>query len=178
MSLENKNHQLLSKIATNDKHGENSPYFDGWKAYESNPFHPTKNPQGVIQMGLAENQLCFDLIEEWIRNNPKASICTPEGVNEFRHIANFQDYHGLPEFRNAVANFMSKVRGGRVRFDPDRILMSGGATGANELIMFCLADPGDAFLVPSPYYPAYVTSLFITPMSGFIQCMFTISSTP
>lgn len=73
---------------------------------------------------------------------------------------------------------MSKVRGGRVRFDPDRILMSGGATGANELIMFCLVDPGDAFLVPSPYYPAYVTSLFITPMSGFIQCMFTISSTP
>lgn len=59
----------------------------------------------------------------------------------------------------AVANFMSKVRGGRVRFDPDRILMSGGATGANELIMFCLADPGDAFLVPTPYYPAYVPSL-------------------
>ncbi|KAG4992661.1 hypothetical protein AAZX31_09G233600 [Glycine max] len=159
MALGNNSHQLLSKIATNDKHGENSPYFDGWKAYDSNPFHPTKNPQGVIQMGLAENQLCFDMIQEWIRNNPKASICTAEGVNQFKYIANFQDYHGLPEFRNAVANFMSKVRGGRVRFDPDRILMSGGATGANELIMFCLADAGDAFLVPSPYYPAFVRDL-------------------
>lgn len=62
-------------------------------------------------------------------------------------------------FKQAVANFMSEVRGGRVRFDPDRILMSGGATGANELIMFCLADAGDAFLVPSLYYPAYVPSL-------------------
>ena len=57
MALGNNSHQLLSKIATNDKHGENSPYFDGWKAYDSNPFHPTKNPQGVIQMGLAENQV-------------------------------------------------------------------------------------------------------------------------
>ncbi|KAJ1443522.1 Pyridoxal phosphate-dependent transferase, major domain [Sesbania bispinosa] len=159
MALGSKSHQLLSKIATNNKHGENSPYFDGWKAYETNPYHPTKNPQGVIQMGLAENQLCFDLIEDWIRKNPKASICNPEGLNKFRDIANFQDYHGLPEFRNAVANFMSKVRGGRVRFDPDRILMSGGATGANELIMFCLADPGDAFLVPTPYYPAFVRDL-------------------
>ncbi|MED6159679.1 acetyl-coenzyme A synthetase 2 [Stylosanthes scabra] len=121
--------QLLSKIATNDKHGENSPYFDGWKAYDRNPFHSTKNPQGVIQMGLAENQLCFDLIEEWIRNNPKASICTPEGVHMFRDIANFQDYHGLPQFRKGVANFMSKARGGRVKYDPERILMSGGATG-------------------------------------------------
>ncbi|XP_027352117.1 1-aminocyclopropane-1-carboxylate synthase 1-like [Abrus precatorius] len=159
MGLENKSHQLLSEIATNNKHGENSPYFDGWKAYDSNPFHPTENPQGVIQMGLAENQLCPDLIQKWIRNNPNCSICTPEGVNWFKYIANFQDYHGLPEFRNAVASFMSKVRGGRVRFDPDRVLMSGGATGANELIMFCLADPGDAFLVPSPFYPAFIRDL-------------------
>lgn len=59
----------------------------------------------------------------------------------------------------AVANFMSRVRGGRVRFDPDRIVMGGGATGANELVIFCLANPGDAFLVPNPYYPAYVPSL-------------------
>lgn len=52
---------------------------------------------------------------------------------------------------------MGKGRGGRVTFDPDRIVMGGGATGANELIMFCLADPGDGFLVPSPYYAAYET---------------------
>ncbi|TKY63974.1 1-aminocyclopropane-1-carboxylate synthase [Spatholobus suberectus] len=159
MGLGSKSQQLLSKIATNDKHGENSPYFDGWKAYDKNPFHPKKNPQGVIQMGLAENQLCFDLVEEWIRNNPEASICTSEGMHQFRNIANFQDYHGLQQFRNAMANFMSKVRGGRVRFDPDRILMSGGATGANELIMFCLADPGDAFMIPTPFYPGFVRDL-------------------
>lgn len=146
---------LLSKIATSDQHGENSPYFDGWKAYDSDPYHPTQNPNGVIQMGLAENQLSFDLIEEWIKKNPRASICTSEGVNQFKDIAIFQDYHGLPEFRKAIAKFMGKVRGDRVTFDPDRIVMSGGATGANEMIMFCLADPGDAFLVPSPYYPAF-----------------------
>lgn len=47
----------LSKMATNDQHGENSPYFDGWKSYDKDPFHPTRNPHGVIQMGLAENQV-------------------------------------------------------------------------------------------------------------------------
>ncbi|KAL5796112.1 hypothetical protein ACOSQ2_000932 [Xanthoceras sorbifolium] len=149
----------LSKIATNDRHGENTPYFDGWKAYDRNPFHPTQNPKGVIQMGLAENQLCFDLVKEWIAKNPHASICTPEGIDEFKEIANFQDYHGLPEFRQAMAKFMSRARGGRVTFDPDRIVMAGGATGANELITFCIADPGDVFLVPSPFYPAFVRDL-------------------
>ncbi|KAF5946278.1 hypothetical protein HYC85_016506 [Camellia sinensis] len=102
-------------------------------------------------------QLSFDLIEDWIRKNPNASICTTEGANAFKDIANFQDYHGLPEFRNALAKFMRRVRGGRVSFDPTRIVMSGGATGANELLMFCLANPGDAFLIPIPYYPAYVS---------------------
>ncbi|XP_047164467.1 1-aminocyclopropane-1-carboxylate synthase-like [Vigna umbellata] len=159
MALRNKSFQLLSEIATNDKHGENSAYFDGWNAYKSNPFHPTQNPQGVIQLGLAENPLTLDLIQDWIMKNPQASICTPEGVKWFKYIANFQDYHGLPEFRNAVANFMSRARGGRVRFDPERIVMGGGATGANELVMFCLANPGDAFLVPNPYYPAFARDL-------------------
>lgn len=52
-----KTNSILSKLATNEEHGENSPYFDGWKAYDSDPFHPLKNPNGVIQMGLAENQV-------------------------------------------------------------------------------------------------------------------------
>ncbi|WMV43945.1 hypothetical protein MTR67_037330 [Solanum verrucosum] len=156
VSISNNNQkQLLSKIATNDGHGENSPYFDGWKAYANDPFHLTDNPNGVIQMGLAENQLCFDLIQEWVVNNPKASICTVEGAENFQDIAIFQDYHGLPEFRQAVAMFMEKVRGDKVTFDPDRIVMSGGATGAHEMLAFCLADPGDAFLVPTPYYPGF-----------------------
>lgn len=149
------NGAILSRIATNDQHGENSEYFHGWKSYDKDPFHLSRNPHGVIQMGLAENQLCLDLIKDWIKENPKASVCTPEGVYQFSDIANFQDYHGLKEFRQAIANFMGKARGGRVTFDPERIVMSGGATGANETIMFCLADPGDVFLVPSPYYAAF-----------------------
>lgn len=63
MELKSGNEQVvLSKIATNDQHGENSPYFDGWKAYDNDPFHPTNNPNGVIQMGLAENQVNFHLL--------------------------------------------------------------------------------------------------------------------
>lgn len=51
----------LSKIAVSDTHGENSPYFAGWKAYDENPYHETSNPSGVIQMGLAENQVSSTL---------------------------------------------------------------------------------------------------------------------
>lgn len=93
---------VVSDMARNDGHGENTPYFDGWKAYDRDPYHPSSNPNGVIQMGLAENQLCFDLIEEWIRKNPVASICTLQGVKDFKDVAIFQDYHGLPQFREVM----------------------------------------------------------------------------
>lgn len=48
---------LLSKIVNNNGHGEESAFFEGWKAYDSDPYHPIENPGGVIQMGLAENQV-------------------------------------------------------------------------------------------------------------------------
>ncbi|XP_059648687.1 uncharacterized protein LOC132294733 [Cornus florida] len=85
-SLLSEQGNLLSKIATNGGRGKVSPYFDG-----------------LIQMGLAKNQLSFDLTQWWIMNNPKASICTVEEANDFKDIAIYQDYHGLPEFRNSMS---------------------------------------------------------------------------
>ncbi|KAL0305214.1 UNVERIFIED_CONTAM: 1-aminocyclopropane-1-carboxylate synthase 2 [Sesamum calycinum] len=154
MELKYENSQLLSKIA-NTYHGENSPYFSVKQVYDADPFHPTKNPNGIIQMAVAENKLTYELIAEWIKKNPGASVCSPEGADDFKNIAAFQDFHGLPEFRDAVAKIMKKVRGGKVNYDPDRIVMAGGVRGAMEMVMFCLADPGDAFLVPSPWYPGF-----------------------
>ena len=49
----------LSDIATSAAHGEDSPYFAGWRAYDEDPYDPVTNPSGVIQMGLAENQVGF-----------------------------------------------------------------------------------------------------------------------
>lgn len=47
----------LSRVAVSETHGEDSPYFAGWKAYDENPYDELSNPSGVIQMGLAENQV-------------------------------------------------------------------------------------------------------------------------
>ncbi|XP_006643867.1 1-aminocyclopropane-1-carboxylate synthase 7 [Oryza brachyantha] len=144
----------LSQVATSAAHGEDSPYFAGWKAYDENPYDAVANPDGVIQMGLAENQVSFDLLEGYLREHPEAAGWGA-GATSFRDNALFQDYHGLKSFRTAMASFMEKVRGGKARFDPDRIVLTAGATAANELLTFILADPGDALLIPTPYYPGF-----------------------
>ncbi|KAL8236453.1 hypothetical protein R6Q59_017534 [Mikania micrantha] len=144
----------LSKIAVSETHGEDSPYFAGWKAYDENPYHETLNPSGVIQMGLAENQVSFDLLEEYLEAHLE-SANWGQKVSSFRENALFQDYHGLLSFRKAMASFMEQVRGGKAKFNPDRVVLTAGATAANELLTFILADPGDALLVPTPYYPGF-----------------------
>ncbi|CAN6358807.1 unnamed protein product [Urochloa humidicola] len=141
----------LSDIATSAAHGEGSPYFAGWRAYDEDPYDPVTNPSGVIQMGLAENQVSFDLLEAYLREHPEAFDCSVG----FRENALFQDYHGLKSFRMAMASFMETIRGGKARFDPDRIVLTAGATAANELLTFIIANPGDVLLVPTPYYPGF-----------------------
>ncbi|KAH9290747.1 hypothetical protein KI387_034864, partial [Taxus chinensis] len=99
--------------------------------------------------------LAFDLLEKWLKEHPESSICTPEGISSFKEIANYQDYHGLPAFREGIALFMEEVGGRKAKFEKERIVLTAGATAAHEVLTFCLADPGEAFLVPSPYYPGF-----------------------
>ncbi|XP_073128296.1 1-aminocyclopropane-1-carboxylate synthase 3-like [Henckelia pumila] len=146
---------LLSSKATCNSHGQDSSYFLGWQEYEKNPYDEVKNPNGIIQMGLAENQLSFDLLESWLAENPDAAGFKRNGESIFRELALFQDYHGLPAFKNAMVQFMAEIRGNKVSFEPNKLVLTAGATSANETLVFCLADPGEAFLLPTPYYPGF-----------------------
>ncbi|KAL0658958.1 hypothetical protein Bca4012_079543 [Brassica carinata] len=127
--------QLSTKVTSN-AHGQDSSYFLGWEEYEKNPYDEIKNPNGIIQMGLAENQLCFDLIETWLAKNPDAAGLKKDGQSIFKELALFQDYHGLPEFKKALAEFMEEIRGNRVTFDPSKIVLAAGSTSANETLIF------------------------------------------
>ncbi|KAJ9562387.1 hypothetical protein OSB04_007547 [Centaurea solstitialis] len=146
---------MLSSKVTNNAHGQDSSYFLGWEEYEKNPYDQIDNPDGIIQMGLAENQLSFDILESWIQNNPDATGFVKDDRSIFKELALFQDYHGLPAFKNALVRFMSETRGNAVTFDPKNLVLTAGATSANETLMFCVANPGDAFLIPTPYYPGF-----------------------
>lgn len=130
-------------------------FVKGWKAYDEDPYDESTNPSGVVQMGLAENQVSFDLLEEYLEKHSEETSWGKKKSSSFRENALFQDYHGLPSFRKAMASFMEQIRGGKAKFDFNRIVLTAGATAANELLTFILADPGDALLVPTPYYPGF-----------------------
>ncbi|MCD7446979.1 hypothetical protein HAX54_020757 [Datura stramonium] len=66
---------------------------------------------------------------------------------------NFGLFEIRPHCHQAVAGFMSQAVERSVSFSHSQMVLTGGATPALEILIFCLADPGNAFLVPSPYHP-------------------------
>ncbi|KAJ8626512.1 hypothetical protein MRB53_019819 [Persea americana] len=137
---------------------DGSPYYIGLQKHKADPYHASDNPDGVIQLGLAENQLSLDLIHDWmVRRSKEGSLFGgKDGDLSIRGIVTYQPFDGLMELKMAIAGFMSQaMRTTTVSFNSSRIILTAGATPAIETLSFCLADPGNAFLVPSPYYPGF-----------------------
>lgn len=57
------------------------------------------------------------------------------------------------DYEQAVAGFMSEATKNSVSFDPSQLVLTSGAASAIEILSFCLADSGNAFLVPTPCSP-------------------------
>lgn len=135
-----------------------SPYYIGLDRASADPYDRLNNPNGVIQLGLAENRLTLDLIENWITEKLSDSILgggDSRGGLSVSGIATYQPFDGMMELKVAMAGFMSQVVGRTVSFDPSQIVLTSGATPAIEILCFSLADQGNAFLIPAPYYPGF-----------------------
>ncbi|KAH6760059.1 1-amino-cyclopropane-1-carboxylate synthase 8 [Perilla frutescens var. frutescens] len=52
-----------------------------------------------------------------------------------------------------MAGFMSQAAGRPLFSNLAQIVLTAGAAPAIEILIFSLADPGNAFLLPSPYCP-------------------------
>lgn len=60
---------------------------------------------------------------------------------------------------------MSEATKNSVSFDPSQLVLTSGASSAIEILSFCLADSGNAFLVPTPCSPGYnFMSILFDPM--------------
>ena len=107
------------------------------------PFHPEDNPAGYINFGTAENLICFDLIEPLLR----------EAQEIHESDTHYNELHGAGFFREAIAEFLAG-RAGR-SLDPDNFAVACGASAMLENLSFVLCDPGEAILIPTPYYAGF-----------------------
>ncbi len=114
---------------------------------EADPYDLDQNPTGYINLGTAENQLMRDVLAPRL-NAPRR--VTAEDVR-------YAPLHGTATLREAVAAFLSRCW--RADVDPEDLMVVSGATAALDIVASALCDPGQAILVPAPYYSAFDTDL-------------------
>ncbi|CAK9311033.1 unnamed protein product [Citrullus colocynthis] len=132
-----------------------SSIFVGTRRFLEDPFDEFDNPTGIIQLSVAENKLSSDLVQNWLTENGRDVILGGVNHNELSVAGTvcYQPSDGLTDLKLAVASFMSQVVGNSISFIPSQLVFTTGVTSAMETLCFCIADPGHAFLVPTPYYP-------------------------
>lgn len=60
---------------------------------------------------------------------------------------------GLPEFRETIAEYISKTRG--IKAEPNEVVVTPGAKPIMFYSVFALVNPGDEVLYPNPGFPVY-----------------------
>ncbi|KAG6405723.1 hypothetical protein SASPL_133316 [Salvia splendens] len=72
-------------------------------------------------------------------------------------------------FKGPEKRFMCQVVGRPLFSNPKQLVPTAGAAPAIEMLVFSLADPGNAFLVPAPYSPEDSKVNYICSLDGDIK---------
>tara|TARA_B100001123_G_scaffold106420_1_gene123766 strand:- start:2217 stop:3395 length:1179 start_codon:yes stop_codon:yes gene_type:complete len=83
----------------------------------------------------------------------------------------YPESEGLPEFRQAIADWYSERFGVTLDRDTEVLPLIGGKEGIGHMAL-CFIDPGDIALVPDPGYPVYaVGTMFAGGESYFMPLL-------
>jgi len=100
--------------------------------------------EGHDLIGFAAGEPDFDT-PEYIKSAAKSAI--NQGITKYTPVG------GTKELKIAIANYLEVENG--VSYTPNQITVSNGAKQCLYNALYCLIDPGDKVLIPSPYWVSY-----------------------
>ncbi|EKG11250.1 1-aminocyclopropane-1-carboxylate synthase, partial [Macrophomina phaseolina MS6] len=109
-------------------------------------YHPERNPDGILSLGLAENSLMHDELLQYIHDTFKLTS----------HDLMYGDgSHGSKRLRNAAARFITRHLNPVMPVESKHIVVSLGVSNILETLAYTLANSGDGFLIGRPFYGAF-----------------------
>ena len=124
---------------------------------------PTTNPNGYVNVSVAENMLMHDTLLEYINTNlslPAKYLTYNDGAT------------GSDRLRRAIAGFLNK------HFQPahpvvsDHLAVTNGVSSAIEHVSWAFADPGEGILLGRPYYGTFIPDMSLRPSTAVIPVEF------
>ena len=124
-------------------------YYPAFFAAQARPWEPKAPSRGIINLCVAEDKLSADLLAARLS---EARPLPPAALH-------YDDMRGTPKLRGALGRFISRVHAPGVACNPAHLCVSAGAGAVFDNLAFTLASPGEGFLVPAPWYAAFVNDL-------------------
>ncbi len=121
----------------------------------NNMYDKEKNPKGLVNMGTAESHLVNAEVCDLLRKSAERMSLTGYNIH-------YNRFEGSDEFRTAIANHWQKIIFGEdadVVLTKENVATCAGCTVALETLATLLAEPGDVFLIPAPYYSSFVDDI-------------------
>jgi 1-aminocyclopropane-1-carboxylate synthase len=108
-------------------------------------------PDGALQLGVAETQL----MEDWLLPMLNHHSNFEKPVE--RDCIYYQPTAGRESLRTAFATYVHDLLNlpPQQTLNPQGLIVGAGCNAVLENLCFCLAERGDAFLIPTPYYAAF-----------------------
>ncbi|XP_032904227.1 1-aminocyclopropane-1-carboxylate synthase-like protein 1 [Amblyraja radiata] len=113
--------------------------------YEADPYDECTNPQGILNLGTSENKLCFDIIEEWFNRRNGGKSIAPD-------LLQYSCVQGIESFREEIAKFLTDYTRAPKTLHSEEIIIMNGCCSIFAALSMVLFDPGDGYLIPTPYY--------------------------
>ncbi|KAL5356102.1 pyridoxal phosphate-dependent transferase [Aspergillus floccosus] len=129
----------------------------------SDSWCPTTNPQGYVNVGVAENFLMHSTLLEFINNKldlPAKYLTYNDGG------------HGSVRLRGAIAQFLNRHLHPVKPLDAHQVVVTNGVSTAIEQMSWCLADPGEGILLGRPYYGTFIPDISMRPGSKVVPVNF------
>ena len=120
-----------------------------------NMYDKDTNPGGLINMGTAESHLVNKEVCDLLHRAAQRMDLTGYNIH-------YNKFEGSDEFRTAIAQHWQKIIFGEdsdVKLTRDQVATCAGCTVALETLATLLAEPGDVFLIPAPYYSSFVDDI-------------------
>ena len=109
-------------------------------------YHPTNNPDGFVNLAVAENSLMHRELTTYINEKIvfKSDILT-YGCGGI----------GTQDLRSAVASFVEQKFETFAPLSHEKVVCTSGLTNAIESITYAVADTGDGILLARPFYGSF-----------------------
>jgi len=125
--------------------------FDIFFEAKDDLWHKEHNPNGKFPVNMAENNLCWDLMNKKIND-----ILNHKSMPSW--VPNYTGISGQNDFKETLAKFLSTYIT-KCTINPNHIAVSAGATAVIELASWITCNENDVAVIPAPSYPVYTQDI-------------------